>query len=148
MGDRSNICVLQSRESRAVGGHDGAVWMYGHWLGAGAAEVLSEALARGYGRWDDEAYLSRIIFSEMIRESVLDETGYGLSVYPIDNEYPILVVDVRAKKVLIVPAERRYSVKPPYIPDVSNPINEWTFADYVGNGWTQAIDIMTGTDDA
>ena len=50
-------------------------------------------------RWDDESYLARIIFSEMIKKSVLDETGYGIAPYEIEAGSPICTVNMRDKTV-------------------------------------------------
>ena len=62
-------------------------------------------------RWDDEPYLTRIIFSEMIKDNIEDETGYGISTYICDNSYPILVVDTEKQEVSIQHESRTVSFK-------------------------------------
>jgi len=85
MGDRGNIVV------------DG-IWFYTHWAGSDIKKILQTALKRKQ-RWSDSPYLARIIFSEMIKDDVDSETGYGLSLDMCDNENPILYVDVEKKTV-------------------------------------------------
>jgi hypothetical protein len=70
MGDRANIVVEQT---------EGSVYLYTHWGGSGIRATLAAALDRGRPRWTDPAYLTRIIFSEMIQGDVLGGTGYGIS---------------------------------------------------------------------
>jgi len=68
MGERNEILLK----------NDG-IYLYSHWDSEESLRVLlKDALIRGRGRWNDTSYLNRIIFSEMIKNSVLDETGYGL----------------------------------------------------------------------
>ena len=71
MGDRGNI-ILNYKEN-------GKIYFYSHWTGSNLGEILKSALIRGKDRWDDDAYLSRIIFCEMIKDYVLDDTGFGIS---------------------------------------------------------------------
>lgn len=92
MGDRGNIVVR---------GPYGDVWFYTHWYGTDMKYILQRALARNQ-RWDDAAYLARIIFSELIKNDVDGETGYGISTHMLDNEHGILVVDVPNQKVVRV----------------------------------------------
>jgi len=93
MGDRANIeMVYESGEK---------IYFYTHWSGSELPEILQNALKRGKGRWDDEAYLARIIFSEMIQNEVLSETGYGIAPYICDNEHPIISVKCSNKTVTI-----------------------------------------------
>jgi hypothetical protein len=90
MGDRGNICIQEKGNK---------IFFYSHWTGHSLFSVLQEALKRGRDRWDDEPYLARIIFCQMIKNDVLDNTGFGISTYLTDNEYPILVVDSNTRTV-------------------------------------------------
>lgn len=84
MGDRSNVVVQDS--------DGGRVYLYSHWAGS---EILKSAI-KGLesGRVDDPAYLARVIFSDMIKDDLDSETGYGISATIQDNDgYPILVID-------------------------------------------------------
>jgi hypothetical protein len=77
MGCRGIILVKEDEESVGVS-------LYSHWGGACLTEVLQHVLER-QARWDDVAYLTRMIFSEMIpAEDRSEETGYGIG---IGNNY-------------------------------------------------------------
>lgn len=71
MGDRGNIIIEKENGP--------ALFLYTHWTGSELPEILKAALTRGEPRWTDSAYLARIIFSEMIKDNVLEETGFGIS---------------------------------------------------------------------
>ena len=92
MGDRANI-VMQSKAGR--------IYFYTHWNGYDLPSIAQSGLKRGEGRWNDPAYLGRILFSEMIQNDVLDETGYGISLSICDNSYPLLVIDTDSGQVRI-----------------------------------------------
>jgi len=87
MGDRGNIKLN-------FGENFSPTYFYTHWEGSELPEILRDALIRGRDRWNDEPYLARIIFSEMIQNEVMSKTGYGISPYMCDNERPILVVNL------------------------------------------------------
>lgn len=70
MGDRRNV-VVEFDDNVSVA-------LYTHWTGTDLPGILADAMSRGMGRWDDPTYLTRIIFSEMIQDAVLSETGYGI----------------------------------------------------------------------
>jgi hypothetical protein len=88
VGDRGNIFFVD-----AHGKQLGGVYMYSHWGGSTLWSVVRSALERGRGRWGDPQYLARIIFCELVRDSLLDETGYGLSTSIGDNEHAIVRID-------------------------------------------------------
>ena len=90
MGDRGNILIKESK--------GGEIYFYSHWAGSMLAETAKAALIRGRGRWDDEQYLSRIIFSEMIKDELLETTGYGISTYQGDG-HVALIVDIAKQQV-------------------------------------------------
>ena len=97
MGDRANIVVRQNKwEERPP------VFLYTHWSGYDLWKTLQTALAKRW-RWDDQAYLTRIIMNEMQGDDH-GETGYGISTDPPDNSYPYLVVDVKEQKVYVTKA--------------------------------------------
>lgn len=94
MGDRANVYV-----------HHGAqpgVYLYTHWEGSELPQTVVSALQRGRPRWDDDAYLARIIFSEMIRDDIDGETGYGISAYPPDGDDRIVDVDTESQTVRLI----------------------------------------------
>lgn len=71
MGDRGNIVVKSD---------DGTIHFYTHWSGYELPEIVANGLKRGRNRWGDEPYLNRILFSELIKDDVEGETGYGISI--------------------------------------------------------------------
>jgi hypothetical protein len=91
MGDRANTLFKQ------VDG--GKIYFYTHWDGRNLPNTLQKALRRGEDRWNDEQYLARIIFCEMIQDDVLSNTGYGISTYEGDNQRSLLIVDIKKQEV-------------------------------------------------
>jgi hypothetical protein len=90
MGDRSNIKVVYPSGN--------AVYLYGHWMGEDNRRIVVEALKEGR-RLDDPAYFTRILFSKMLanwdNQVLTGESGFGISDFVQDNEYPIAVVDFK-----------------------------------------------------
>jgi hypothetical protein len=91
MGDRANVLVKHDAG-------DNGVWLYTHWYGSKLPEILQTALKRKQ-RWDDASYLARIIFSEMIKDDVDGETGYGISSELGDGGNHVLEVNVQEQTV-------------------------------------------------
>ena len=104
MGDRGNICMQESNTNK--------IFFYSHYNGYELFNVLQSALKRGKDRWDDESYLARIIFCEMIKDDLMSSTGFGISTYLTDNEYPVFVVDSKKQKVFVFD-------------------NSWSFEDFI-----------------
>jgi len=71
---------------------DSEIYLYAHSSGDTLPEVLAAALDRGRDRWNDPPYLTRIIFSEMIKDDVLGTFGYAISPYFIDSDRAVLAV--------------------------------------------------------
>ena len=92
MGDRGNIKIT------GAGPHP--IYLYTHHGGSELDAVLRTVLARR-ARWGeyDGSYLARMIFSEMIKNEVGSEYGYGISTDITDNEHAILHVNVNKKTV-------------------------------------------------
>lgn len=88
MGDRGNIVVQDQ----------GRVYLYTHWRGSEIGSLVKKALRRKQ-RWDDSSYLTRIIFDTMTDGHQGGETGFGISSHIVDNEHPVLVVDVPTQTV-------------------------------------------------
>ena len=86
MGDRANVKC-------------NGIYMYTHWGGSKLPAVVQTALERGKSRWNDEAYLNRIIFSEMIVNDVEGSTGYGLSLEVQDGDDRVIEVDCKTQTV-------------------------------------------------
>jgi hypothetical protein len=96
MGDRGNIFCTEGDKDQ--NGSPRGIYMYTHWRGYRLPLILREALRKGQSRWDDPAYLNRVIFQTLLGNDT-DVTGYGLSLHIPDNERPILEVDLRAQRV-------------------------------------------------
>jgi len=110
MGDRGNIVINYSNGSE--------IYFYSHWSGYDLFNTLQNALSRGRDRWNDEPYLARIIFCEMVKEDLNDNTGFGISPDMCDNEYPILVVS---------PADQSVRVRT----ESGSDVEEWTFDEFL-----------------
>lgn len=121
MGDRGNVKVLMHSGLPEREGREDAVYLYAHWAGTELPILLQRALARRE-RWQDESYLARIIFCEMVKGEEDGETGYGIASYQPDNEHPILVVDCEKQQVRIEDAQYgRWGGEK----------REWSFDDFV-----------------
>ena len=113
MGDRSNIVIEQ---------HDGnRVWLYGHWMGEDSINVVRDTLAKRE-RWSDAPYLARMLFARMTQGSPNSSTGYGISTYMCDNEYPVIVLNPATQTVVLEDAPFGDDLKP-----ITPPVSFETF---------------------
>jgi hypothetical protein len=94
MGDRASVGVKNFGET---------VYLYTHWGGTELAEVVKGALDRGRARWDDGAYLGRIVFEDMIdgQDDRGGTTGFGIMASPTGEEDPLIVLDCAKKTVTV-----------------------------------------------
>lgn len=84
MGDRGNIII-----------EDTGVVLYTHWKGSEIPNRLANALDRSKDRWDDPAYLTRVIFQDVIGNDN-SITGFGISTESTgEREYKVTVGDRR-----------------------------------------------------
>lgn len=113
MGDRGNI-VVKMPEGKFL-------CFYTHSNGSELPEILKAALIRGRECWDDDMYLARIIFCEMIKDDVMETSFYGLSTYIGDNSYDLLVVDVDKNTVARVGGDD----------PSAKPKDSWTFEQFL-----------------
>ncbi len=107
MGDRANV-VISSKPLPAGASLkqalDGNIVLYTHWKGYCLMQEVRNALVHAGNRigLGDEAYSTRIIVSQIVGDQWNDETGFGLSVGSLcDNSYPIIVMDLVSKSVLV-----------------------------------------------
>lgn len=91
MGDRRNI--------ELVYGGGNTIYLYAHWHGTALPGIVASALKRGKERWDDDSYLSRIIFSEMVKQDIEGLTGFGIAPYQMDENHPNILIDLANKTV-------------------------------------------------
>lgn len=121
MGDRGNIVVRSSQSNRDD------VWFYGHWSGYRLEHTVQTALAKKW-RWDDSAYLARIIFDEFTKDSHGKETGFGIATSVCDNEYPIVVVDAGKQRVFTIEEKELADGR---VPDEYEPSKPESFAEFI-----------------
>jgi hypothetical protein len=71
--------------------NDNKVYLYQHCDGYDLINTVKKAIGKKC-RWNDPDYLTRIIFSEMIKDDIDGETGYGIGTQKAgDIEYLITV---------------------------------------------------------
>ena len=93
MGDRSNIVIQEHTGNR--------IYLYGHWMGEDAIKIVADVLSQRE-RWNDAPYLARMLFNKMTEASPNDSsTGYGISTYLCDNEYPIIVIEPATQSAVL-----------------------------------------------
>lgn len=87
VGDRANVYIHEN-------GRPG-VYLYTHWDGTALPRIIKDALqtVRAQNRLTDSAYLARILFEEMVHDSLGSETGYGISADIQDGADRIVDID-------------------------------------------------------
>lgn len=107
MGMRQNIKLEYSTSNSKMPSTElntNVIYIYSHWDGDDSvftsplAQKLKKALARRE-RWDDEMYLARIIFCEIVKDDIDGETGYGIGPEVGDDEYPTIIVNIPKQTV-------------------------------------------------
>jgi hypothetical protein len=116
MGDRANIIIREGDEQ---------LFLYGHWSGGHYVAAAQAALAKHW-RWDDVAYLTRIVYDEFVKGHEGEETSFGIWVTRPDNEHPYCVIDVAKQRVY-------FEAEPGSTYTTPNPRARegWTFAEFV-----------------
>lgn len=94
MGDRANIIIEKDDLCFPA-----PVFFYGHWIGSELKSVLQTALERGRTRWDDPAYLARIIFNQMTKGVEMEQIGFGISTSIGDGDHNCLFVNMAKKSI-------------------------------------------------
>jgi len=87
MGDRANVLIS-------------GVYLYTHWGGRHLPFIVRDALKKKW-RWDDDAYLTRIVFCEMVKGQEAEETGFGICSYMPDNEHPVIELNCDNQTITI-----------------------------------------------
>lgn len=93
MGDRGHVRVLDHHR-------EDDVYLYTHWGAKHLAETVAAALAREE-RWSQPSYLTRIIFSEMIRGSLDSNTSFGIQPGPQHDINTLVTVDPEEQTIHI-----------------------------------------------
>ena len=120
MGDRGNIFFVDSRQGETFAG----IYMYTHWSGPALPGMVREALARGRGRWGDLPYLARVVFCELVKDSVLEEVGYGLGTRLGGNEHNVVRIDALASRVSFHAPGREWRASDPGVAS-------WSYDEYL-----------------
>ena len=113
MGDRGNIVLRYNSDKEPLD-----IYLYTHYDGSEIGTIVQRALAKRW-RWDDDAYLGRIIFDELIGKSQGKESGYGIGPKPCDNEHDFIVVDFDKQQIVREHQHNRCAVQ------------LWSFNDFV-----------------
>ena len=74
-------------------------YLYQHYDGYDLIKEVRNAIIRGEDRWNDPEYLTRIIFSEMIKDSIMNETGYGIGTSEIGDIEFLVTVNIDSQIV-------------------------------------------------
>jgi len=86
MGARINFVFKDSEP--AIGEPSSYVVLYSHWGQDSWQPDIAYALRHAKPRWNDSSYGTRMMISYLIKDSILDETGFGL--YAINgNNYDL-----------------------------------------------------------
>lgn len=93
MGDRGNAYLVDTNDA------EHGIYLYTHWKGYIWPEEVRQALVAGRPRWGDPAYLNRMLISQLYRDIHDGSTGGGVSTFPTDNEYPVVIVDTEESVV-------------------------------------------------
>jgi|AntAceMinimDraft_1070359.scaffolds.fasta_scaffold01157_36 hypothetical protein len=85
---------MGSRTNFELKDYKGSVWLYSHWGGDSKANDLAAAINHAEPRWFDTSYAMRMVVSYLIKDSLMEETGYGISSYEHGEEsYEPMSVD-------------------------------------------------------
>ena len=71
MGARINFIFRESEDKPAV-------VLYSHWGQDEWQRDIAMALNHARPRWGDTSYLTRMVISYLMQDSILDETGFGI----------------------------------------------------------------------
>ncbi len=138
MGDRANVFVIDEFSTKKPDQPEpGGVYLYTHWGGSELPEAVRVALAKRW-RWDDSAYLTRIIFDQMTAGDQGSETGFGIGLHMPDNDgYPIIMIDTGKKEVRFMPCNW---VKDRHVFGTT-PAKVYTFEEYIAQDHAEWPDL-------
>lgn len=92
MGSRAQILI-----------EDEGVYLYTHWGADNLKEDLKAILdtSKARNRWNDPEYLARIIFSEMIKNDINGETGFGIGSSEHGDIQLLIILNVKDNTIII-----------------------------------------------
>ena len=88
MGDRAQVLI-----------EDEGVYLYTHWTATELPNIVKTALRKRW-RWDDPEYLARIIFCEMVKSDLMDETGYGIGSNQHQDIWRLIKINCKENKII------------------------------------------------
>lgn len=102
MGDRAQIIIKNAGT---------VIHLYTHWNGSMLPKLLENGLRAGKSRWDDDSYLTRILFCNLIGKSdLLATTGFGISTrYQDSSPETDLIVDMDEQRVYYMDHYRSFA---------------------------------------
>lgn len=123
MGDRANVKIIHSNGI--------PIYLYTHWGGCELAADVRAAL-RLEERWDDENYLTRIIFCKMLGNDPSvwhGTTSFGIGLAVTDNEHPIIEINIKEQTIAFT--DEAY--QPGYDLDAekTKEFAKWTFDEFI-----------------
>jgi len=77
---------MGSRTNYELQDEKGSVWLYSHWGGDDKSMYFAEALEHARPRWGDTSYAIRMVVSYLIKDSLMDDTGFGLGSWEFGEE--------------------------------------------------------------
>ena len=98
MGCRGTIEVWENGD--APKSEERPVVLYTHWGAKEMEDDLRDVLSRKL-RWTDPSYLSRMIFSRMIRNDIDGETNYGILTDNVGDAEVEIIVDCNRQEVIV-----------------------------------------------
>ena len=88
MGDRGQVQIISAEGSPDL-------FFYTHWGASDLEHIVAYAIVRGASRINDEEYFNRIVFSEMIKDDILSETGYGIGFSVHGDVWKLVVINYK-----------------------------------------------------
>jgi len=98
MGCRGTIEVWENGD--APKSEERPVVLYTHWGAREMEDDLRDVLSRKL-RWNDPSYLSRMIFSRMIRNDIDGELNYGILTDNVGDAEVEIIVDCNRQEVIV-----------------------------------------------
>ena len=106
MGDRATVEIWNN--AAAPKSEERPVVLYTHWGGSTLMQDVMSAIERRE-RWNDPAYLSRIIFCHMIcgdLNPLSSSTGYGILTDNVGDAIVEIVVDCDRQEIIVKEIDR------------------------------------------
>ena len=112
MGERAQVKIIDGWSGKVC------CYLYTHCGAWELPEVVQRALSKEL-RWDDEEYLARIIFCEMVKGDEDGETGYGIGSSQHGDIQRLVEVDCRGQGTVTIYETYRDKMR------------SWSFKDYI-----------------